>query len=186
MLPGKIFSMFLIEPYGGKLIFYCNVDPKQVKTWKHVPPFYKDVLIFYYELIKPDLVDVISQCIWNNCKVIVGKKPCRFNNMLFIEGMKLISDLYDEDGNIIPFNSWVNRGIPQQYFLQGRSIGAAIPTSWKNVLKQGFKREHCSASGFTILGEDIDFDNMTTKMIYQILIHRFQEPPTSQSKYEEE
>ena len=71
----NIFNVF-IEPYGGKLIFYCNVDPKQVKTWKHVPPFYKDVLIFYYELIKPDLVNVISQCIWNNCKLIVGKKPC--------------------------------------------------------------------------------------------------------------
>ena len=128
-LEKNIFNVF-IEPYGGKLIFQCNVDQKQVKTWKHVPPFYKDVLKFYYELIKPDLVDVISQCIWNNCKLIVGKKPCRFNNMLFIGGMKLISYLYDEDGYIIPFNSRVNRGIPEQYFfLQWRSIVAAIPTS---------------------------------------------------------
>ena len=32
----------------------------------------------------------------------------------------------------------------------------------------------------TFLG-DIDFDNMILKMIYQILIHKFQEPPSSQS-----
>ena len=47
----------------------------------------------------------------------------------------------------------------------------------KDIFKQGFEGEDCSASGFTIFGEDIDFDNKTTKMIYQILIDRFQEPP---------
>ncbi len=181
----EVFNVF-IEPYGGKLILHCNVDPKSVKTWKNIPLFYKDVLAFYFEFIKPNEVDVICQCIWNNCKIMVDKRPCKFSNNLYRCGMNLVSDLYTDDGNIIQFESWLIRGVPKSSFLQWRSIVAAIPTQWKEFLKRGFKREHCVLSGFIMNEGDINFDNVTTKSIYQILIHRFLEPPTSQRKYGDE
>ena len=43
-------------PYGDVLVFYCNINSSQVKEWKNVPMFYKDMLNFYYELIQPDKV----------------------------------------------------------------------------------------------------------------------------------
>ena len=40
--------------------------------WKHIPSFYKEILIFYYDFIRS------NEGIWNNCKICVNNKPCMF------------------------------------------------------------------------------------------------------------
>ena len=80
--------------------------------------------------------------------------------------------------------------------LYWRGIIATIPTHWKQNLKHGFIRNMQFAKGFMIQSEDdtsaddtsapININIMSTKMIYQIFIHRFGETPTSQKKYSDE
>ena len=179
----NIFNDF-IKPYGGKCIFYCNANRQIVNLWKQVPTFYKDVLISYFDFIKPDQVEPTSQCIWNNSNILVNNKACLFNKSMFSNGMKLISDLYYENGNVIQFDCWIQRGVSKKHFMLWRSIIGAIPLLWKQVLKQGFERESCVKKGF-VVDDDNDIDTMSTKDIYQIFMQRLQEIPSSQKKHHE-
>ena len=181
----QLFNFFM-HPYGGSVILSCNVQPKDVKNLKNVPKFYKDVMVTYYELIKPDEVDILCQYIWNNHSLRIDGVPCYFGQM-FSGGMKLISDLFDPNGTVVPFSEWERRGVPRNCFLRWRSIISAIPTPWKQRLKHGFDRSKCIERGLTFIENGCEFhiENMTTKSCYQILIHRYYEKPTSQLKYNE-
>ena len=127
-------------PYGRELLFYCNVNYKQVKSWNNVPLFYKDMFNAYFDLVQPDKIDIASQCIWNNQHICIDKMPCFYKHLLD-KGIKLVSDLFFCNGKIIHFKTWVNRGVQNKYFLHWRGIISAIPVVWKNILKEGFASE---------------------------------------------
>lgn len=181
-----IFNEFIL-PYGGDLVFYCNIHPKEIQSWKRVPVFYKDMLKSYFTFIYSDNADPYHQCIWNNQYICINQKPCYykyFHNC----GLILVSDLFYTNGQIIPFDVWCQRGIPRKYYLQWRSIIDAIPASWKQVLKHGFERDICTAKGFILIHDDneIHIGDMTSKFIYYMLIQKILKPPTSQKRHKDE
>ena len=181
-----IFDEF-IEPYGGDLIFYCNVQPKQINMWKVIPQFYKRMLKVYFSFINPDNVAVINQMIWHNHNICVASKPL-FDTRMHAYGINLVSDLYNVDGTIIPFDVWVERGVPHKFIMLWRSIIHAIPLVWKRKLRQGFVRRNCISKGFILIENDVELplENMTSKKFYRILVKRIFVPPTSQRKFSRE
>ena len=52
---------------------------------------------------------VEENCIWNNKTLKVGGKSV-YNEWLMASGMWIISDLFDKNGILIPFNTWLKRG----------------------------------------------------------------------------
>ena len=56
----KSLLSYFFTPYGGDLIFYCNMNYDQVKELKNIPMFYKDMFNYYFDLIQPDKVKVYS------------------------------------------------------------------------------------------------------------------------------
>lgn len=181
----NIFKEF-IAPYGGDLIFYCNLTASQVKLWKNIPLFYKNIIISYIELVQPDKLKVGCQCVWYNHHMLINGKPYfykKFHNI----GIKLISDLFNEDGKLVPFSELTARGLPKDYYLHWRGIIMSIPTDWKQVIKQGFNRDDNISKGFIVhnKGEETPIDKLPTKMLYQFFIQKLKEIPSSQNKYEE-
>ena len=67
-----------ISPYGGNMIFHCNVKFSQVNKWNYIPLFYREVLISYFDLVKPRDVKITSQCIYNNHCININGKPFFF------------------------------------------------------------------------------------------------------------
>ena len=117
MLLGRFFFNDFIKKYGGTLIFECNVNKRMVNSWNSVSPFYKDVLLAYFDFVRPDQIETISQCIWNNCEILIDNHPCIVNEIMLLSGMKSVSDLYYENGKVIDFDVWINRGVPKKSFL---------------------------------------------------------------------
>ena len=81
----------------------------QVKDWKNIPVFYKDMFNSYFDLMQPNKVKVLSQCVWHNQRICINNKPC-FYKCLYSKGIMLVSDLFLEDGRAVPFNTWVDHG----------------------------------------------------------------------------
>jgi len=145
------------------------------------------MLISYFNFINPDSVSPLQQCVWNNRHICVNQKPVFYQHFLDC-GVTLVSDLFDTNGAFVPFNTLTRRGLSSRYFLHWQGILSAIPLSWKHILRQGFERNNCTLKGFTICndGFDLDINVMTSRCIYQNLVKRIFEPPTSQNKYTEE
>ena len=55
--------------YGGRVIFDCNVDIRDLNLASHVPKFYRDILTLWQELHSKDPSkgnDYQRESIWNN------------------------------------------------------------------------------------------------------------------------
>ena len=114
----KSLLSYFITPYGGDLMNY-----DQVKEWKNIPMFYKDMFNSYFHLIQPDKVKVYSQCIWHNQRICINNKSC-FYDGLYSKGIMMVSDLFLEDGRIVPFDTWVDRGVSKKTFeVEGTCFG---------------------------------------------------------------
>ena len=59
---------------------------------------------------------------------------------------------------------------------------------WKQLLKQGFDRDICVFKGFLLNheGEEMNVNDMTSRMIYRFLIKKIQKAPTSQKRYSDD
>lgn len=186
--PWKLMFDSFFAPYGGNLIFHCNLDIQYIKSNMNVPIFYKDMLISHITLTNPDSVSPLHQCIWNNRHVCINKKPC-FYQYFFDSGIRLVSDFFETDGAVIPFETWIRRGLHTRYYLQWMGILSAIPNSWKLSFRQGFNREQCTLVGLLFLDNDgskYDVRNMTSRCIYNVLVKRIFKPPTSENKFADE
>ena len=145
------------------------------------------MLIHYVNLVDPDGVSPLYQCIWNNRHICIDRKPCFYQH--FVDcGIRLVIDLFESDGTVIPFDNWIQRGLHRRYYLQWRGILSAIPNPWKHLFKQGFTRDNCILKGLVIHADGTDFDirNMTSKSIYSLLLKHIFKPPTSEIKYTDE
>ena len=99
--------------------------------------------------------------------------------------MNIIIDLFEENGNIILFTVWQDRGVPKNHYIQWRGVITAIPTAWRLLLKQGFKRDKFKKQGFMVSEDDkvLEITILNTKACYNIFVDRIREKPTSQIKH---
>ena len=185
--PWKTLLNHFISPYGGELLFHCNIDFKLFKDKCNLPVFYKDVIILYVNFVNANNVSPLQQCIWNNRHIRVNHHPCYIHSFVNCN-IIIVSDLFHNDGTIIPFDVLVNRGLEKKNFMKWRSVMSAIPNAWKNTIKKGFNRgPHCFLNKFVVNDENMNtVKNMKSRCIYDILTKRIFTQPSSQSKYSKE
>jgi hypothetical protein len=183
----KIILNEYIFPYGGEIVFHCNIHSKHINSWNNIPIFYKDMFKSYFDFINPDNVAYHQQCVWNNHHIRINHKSLYYKHFS-IFGINLVSDLFYTNGNIIPFETWNQRGINNKYFMQWRVIIDAIPSTWKQTLRHGFVRKSCVTKGYILTHGDNEMNiiDMTSKIIYRKLVQRITESPTSQKRYKKE
>ena len=77
--------------------------------------------------------DLFSQFIWYNKCVLIDKHTL-YSESLLRCGLWYVTDLYNDNNEIIPFTTWLQRGAKQKDYTLWRGIISAIPRSWKFLL----------------------------------------------------
>ena len=75
--PWKAIPNSLLSNVVGTLIFHCNYDANCINLDKSLPKFYKDVIVYWQELVNTEPKtenDVENQIIWNNQHIKLQKK----------------------------------------------------------------------------------------------------------------
>ena len=132
----------------------------------------------------PDTPDLIlRQSVWFNRFIKIGNKPIKN----FIEKNIFISDLFNVNGQIKPWNTFKNDfQLPTSHYFKWMQLINAIPHSWKqkllenNTTPSSYNIEHRQHT--TQLTRLIPIEKLTAKQCYLLLSHNIKEKPTAQVK----
>ena len=123
------------KPSGSVLLCWCNYKTSLLST--KMPTFYEEVLTSwrqYIENSQPDSSFAIhSQIIWTNKNILINRTSFyarEFHNA----GPLAVKDLFDNSGNVQPFEFWSLAGIKhEKYFWM--SFVDSIPKQWSQTLR---------------------------------------------------
>ena len=134
----KIFYNSIIEKYGGKLIFECNIKEKDIKELIPKKGFLQDILLSWSKIKSAELEteNISKEIIWNN-SFIKSNGKMFFDKTWFNRGIQYIEHIYDfRKKEFYNFNELINLyDLPKRYFLFYNSIISCISKEWKLKLK---------------------------------------------------
>ena len=91
----RSFLRFLLEPFGGLVLFHCNYDIKEIHTCIS-SKFYSQLLQWWCEFrIVFDSRKESQYILWNNKQICIDKKPV-FYKILFEQSIVFVDDLLFE------------------------------------------------------------------------------------------
>ena len=178
----KSLPLEYLRDVGGEFIFYCNFSLKTLPASFWFTVVFKDVLNAWQRIVDHNPLrknEVENEIIWNNKFVTIAGKSV-FYQSWYEAGVKCIKDLITEDGNSMTLNVFQHNFGIRTHFLQYLGPLNAIPTSWKKKLKTSSKENEsndCENKG-------IDIQNISSKVLRNILTKQIFEKPTSLRKLE--
>ena len=117
-----------------RVFFQANFDELEIP--REIPQYYLDAIRAWrnvkYDLITESL-DLEQQLIWYNKQIKIMQKSV-YNQRLFSCGLWVLSDRY-ENGNLIPFKTWIRRGAFPVDIMVWMGIVNAVPQYIKNMIK---------------------------------------------------
>ena len=118
-----------------------------------------------------------DQLIWSNKHLKIDNKSIFLKNFMDA-GIWVIGDLF-ENGEIIDFHFWNNKGTTINNYLTWRSLIASIPKKWKNV-----KKDH-KADSHNILriSKERDISKAKFKDFYWLIINNRYSLPSAQKHF---
>lgn len=130
----KIFMFEFCKQENLQIYFQGNFDESEIPT--DIPQYYLDA-IKTWRSIKYDYIteklDLEQQLIWYNKCIKIDNKSV-YNERLFACGIWVFRDLFD-NGNLIPFNTWLKRGAYAKDFLTWMGIVKCLPQYIKTMAK---------------------------------------------------
>ena len=103
---------------------------------KIFPGYYRDSFQYWKE-IKYETInrkqELSNQLIWYNKAIKIDQRTVYSLNLLR-SGLWVVTDLY-ENGNLIPFDTWLRRGAHPADYLMWFGVVESIPKEWKLMLK---------------------------------------------------
>ena len=178
----KSLPLEYLRDVGGGFIFYCNFSLKTLPHLSGLPLFYKDVLNAWERIVghtPGSKYEVENEIIWNNKFITIAGKSV-FYRSWYEAGVKYIKDLITENGNLMTLNAFQHTFGIKTHFLQYLGLLNAIPTSWKKKLKSNFKENET----YDCENRIIDLQNISSKILRNILTKKLFEKPTSVAKLE--
>ena len=85
-----------------------------------MPEYYKDCIEILHQLKMKQTEECID-FIWYNYFWKIGNETVYCDN-LFKCGIWTIHDLYNNDGSVIPFDTWVSRGVDKKHYILWRGL----------------------------------------------------------------
>ena len=170
---------------GGLYSFHFDLKLSEQSLYdvKRLPSFYKDLVLLwekYSNLLvqrKVNKKTVFSQALFN-IKNLLIKGESIWHKLLYSPDMRIIGDLYDNEGSI---KTWsvlsAEYYLGPEFFLSCYSLVKAIPKEWKAILRD-----------FTVTDENLTSENghkelyghLSAKFVYKKLISNCFVHPTSQ------
>ena len=135
--PWKVILRCYLKKYGISLevLLHSNYSLKTLGLEAHMLP------MFYYELLKlwsntgnTTGVDK-SEFIWYNRELCIKGRSVFYPDFLQC-GIWYVSDLYCSDGEVIPFDVWVNRGLSRTNLIRWMSLVRKTKRKARNTLSQ--------------------------------------------------
>ena len=97
----KLFFNHRLAQFGGKLVFWGNLSPKDVRLLNLRDPFLAEIMEYWTTPnYKDNNLDFTSAQIWHTSLIRIGNKPI-FYKSWFTAGVKDVKDILDMDGKSI-------------------------------------------------------------------------------------
>ena len=155
---------------------------------KLLPPFYKQLLQYWYELysVEPTTnAEVRKEILWKNKFILVDEKPVFFkhwNN----KGIFVLNDILTETGNFKTLNEINEEFDANIRVMEFNSLKSAIPKRWKDLLSNtGIAINDDTNIQVNIGKQKTCIKEIKCRDIYWELINRLQIRPTAANKWEE-
>lgn len=158
----------------------------------NLPPLYRQMLEYWKEIrshLKPMVdVNVTEEFIWFNSYITIEGETLFFKEW-YRKGIKYIRDLLKDDGSFLSHIELEGKYEIHTNFLQCYQIRAAIPFTWKRILREGFVIERRQPALEFNIDEHTTktIQNMTCKDFYWLLISmKRPTKPTAELKWAED
>ena len=171
----KFASDHFLKSYGGlRFLLTCNYH---VKDFQNMPLFYRDILLYFHELKTLYGCDVGDTILFNNKEIRIDGKTF-FWKEWFMKGIKRIEDLFDENGQVLPFPVFQRKySLKKISFLHYFQVISAIPghllakAKSKDSGSKGVSHEDLESF---CLAENVNINLLKAKSkdFYWLIIHR--------------
>ena len=174
--PWKIIPNQLLHKHGSlAFLTNCNFAASMLDLDDKLPTFYKKMLDYWSEFKIATGIDSKTnpnnEIVWNNRKILVGKKPVFYQNW-YDAGITKISDILNQNQDFLKWHDFAlkfNLNVP---FTTYHGLVNAIPKHWKACLK----------NPAPIVTNNTTVNTLRTSSIYSSLLNNIFVPPTAETK----
>ena len=109
-----------------------NYDIKWLLSKKNkpnIPPFYAEVLSEWSKIGNTSPVGK-EHFVWYNKNVVIEGGPI-FYKEFYERGIRQFGDLYDKNNKLIPFTTWVHKGMSPSHFMKWAGLVSAVKKNLK-------------------------------------------------------
>ena len=172
---------FATAQYGGRFIFECNFDTRDLNLTSRVPSFYKDILTVWQELHSKNpstTMEYLHEIIWNNRFIRIDGKPA-FYSSWYRKGVTKIHHLLNERGTFLSRPDFQRKYGLSVNFLTYNGILAAIPDEWKKSILNSELLDNRE-------GHNLTSANVTAKTARKMFVLKLFKPPNVERKLVEQ
>jgi len=184
---------FFFKNNNIKQFFNYKQEYKRVKTMYKMPPFYLQILKYWYELTSAppnNREQVLFETIWHNKYILAGSQPLK-NQIMQRAGINKINDIVNDSGELLPLTLLETKYNIKVNYLDYLTVCSAIPKSWKYLLlndnTQPEDTNNLILPAYIINRNErqlVDVTSLTNKAMYNILIQSQTSTPTCHGKWE--
>ena len=149
-----------------QVLLYSNYNMKSTGLDKGtLPEFYRDLLTLWSEVGNTVPTDK-ANFIWHNKNICVNGRSLFYKD-LFTAGIWYISDLFQANGEAVPFQTWVVRGVKRQSLIKWMGL---VKKAMRD--KGNYKAENDAPQQLSLLSKG-SLSQMNSKAMYdQLLIQK--------------
>ena len=164
---------------------FCNFKNDVTFLPHDTPPFYRQLLTFWYELYckePQNATDMMAEYIWHNKSIIIGQKTL-FNIDAYKNGLNHVHDLFN-NGKFIDLDTFNKTFELNWHVMQFNSLKDAIPVSWKRSAKDAHNKNMSNDLKIYIDHIKTDFNKVENKEVYWEFVRSIKVQPTAVIKWE--
>ena len=150
--------------------------------------FYRELLINWklnFSCVPNIPSSILSQYLWFNEYIKIDNSPIYFRKFAQ-KNINFVIDLFEENGDITKWEVFkIKYGCENNMFFQWIQLINSISSQWKEIIKtnintRGILKDHSVIRSFRVLA----LEKLTSREIYDILITKKTNKPTSQRYFE--
>ena len=181
----KCFFDYHLQNFGGKLIWHCNINPKEKKIDIIRNTFIREIVNEWSKYTFESIISsnqIRTQCLWHNSHIRINNQML-YRKVWYQCGVSNIDDLLIGDV-FLEFEQFQEKFKVKCNFLEYYSLLHAIPGEWKKKLVDNIANEnspHCSSQKLAIFS--LQKTAKVCRYIHRKLIDKIFQSPKSEQKW---
>ena len=137
--PWKVILSNILTLPDGDSVFHRNSRLSQslLTTIALLPAFYKELLDFWAEISYSETENankILSEFLWYNAHILINNDAVFFNGFASI-CINKVSDLSDENGQLLMFQNLTNSGTSAILYFKWVQIVDALHSQWRTIIR---------------------------------------------------